>query len=291
MIKVNEQGFLVNEHEQFVDTEGNVTAVPVKAATVNEPKQSEQEVADEQLNEKIAVAVAKALAGQPKQQTGFGLKDLSAAIADAVANANAGQRRVVGRLPVREEELEADDYLSEPVVFYAYSQTWWIFDDVRKGQAVLPPYGKPIKFHNFVRTKKSTATGKYDGGVIAICRASIRSKKQVEWLKNHSLFNIRFFETVESAQNVTVMFAEKLKEADNQVGRVEYEIIEKAKAMGIPLTTNIATLRSQVVFALAQVFIGLEQKRAYVPEVDFSKQEKTQQLLKTAPKQAANANY
>lgn len=289
-VLINSEGFLVEQGtDKFVDYSGNYVQVPIKATdeqiqkareasmfTPTKEKEPEPVVfaSKESFNSAVAEAVKEALKTiNIKTEQQYSLKDFGAVIKEAIGQSQGQSKRVLSRLPINADEIPLDDYLEKPVEFYIYSQMYTIYDDVRKGHPVFPPYGRIIKFHNLFRSKKSTASNRYDGGTIAIAFARVFSKKQVEWMRAHSDYGIKFFETVEQAKNVSILFAQMLKEADNQVGRTDFDVINKAKELSIPLSHDTSILRQQVVFKIAEIKMNAEKQRAYVPTSTFTAKE------------------
>lgn len=117
--------------------------------------------------------------------------------------------------PVSLENIDPDDVLDSPAIFFSYTVSTRIWDDVRHGRTVKPPYGVVIKFHNTERTveKLSSFEMKYTN----TCHAIVWSKKQADFIRSHSLFGIKYFEYKSQAKLVTSQEQEYIQAAWQQV--------------------------------------------------------------------------
>lgn len=91
-------------------------------------------------------------------------------------------------IPMVTEPPDPDDYMEEPALFYAYRSFHIIADDTRRGVQVRVPGDTPlIQF-------KNVAYSRQPSGALAICRYECYSKRIAKWLREHSQFNVVFFE-------------------------------------------------------------------------------------------------
>ena len=141
------------------------------------------------------------------------------------------------------KEIE-DDWLDQPVVFFAYSFNFSIHGDKKRGELTTPPHGA-VKFKPLIRTKRKK--GKQTE-VVSVSSVKVQSKAEVEYLRNHSQYNIAFYENMESALNVDSMWAQKMIEAQQSISRLsDMQMIQRAKAEGIPVTDKPEAMRRQLV--------------------------------------------
>tara|TARA_R100000808_G_C2154309_1_gene165209 strand:- start:1730 stop:2509 length:780 start_codon:yes stop_codon:yes gene_type:complete len=165
---------------------------------------------------------------------------------DSVPQKNPGTRMVA------ESEIDVDDYLDIPATFFCYSFSYTLFGDMKYGRQVKSPYGTPIKFKPLYRYKRQGAT-KFSSATVSVSVATVRSKKELEWLRNHSLFNIKFFEKIGDAQNADVTFSEKVVETSNRLNSMsQFEVIERAKSEGIPISDDVDDIKRRLCFYLAE---------------------------------------
>jgi len=148
------------------------------------------------------------------------------------------------------EGLE-DDWLEKPVTFFAFSMRYSIHSDRRKGQEVLPPFGDPIKFKPLIRHKRP-GRGK-EVEVVSVSSVSVQSAQVVEYLREHSLFGIYFYENMENAMNVDSSWAHKMVEAQRSLARLsDMQIVARAKQEGISVSQSPEKMRRELSEILAK---------------------------------------
>jgi hypothetical protein len=153
-----------------------------------------------------------------------------------------------------------DDYLEKPAVFFSFSSTYSIYGDKRYGRESVPPRKEPIKFSQLYRYKQQGSKGVE---VISVSQAVVRSKATYDWLVNHSLFNIKFFENIDKAQSVNVTLADKMVGANAVVSSMnDHQVIERCQRENIPIKTgDIAGLRKELIRVIAEQDLKLENER------------------------------
>lgn len=151
-----------------------------------------------------------------------------------------------------------DDYLEFPVIFFAYENSKFIHGDYRNGREVVAPDGK-IKFETIIRQKRKDRSGGEQ--VISVSSAKIQSKRQVEFLRNHTHYGITFYEHIDSAKNVDAIWASKLIEANASLARLsDAQIIEKCKRDGVKISSNLTEMRKALLEKIAKEQLSLQQK-------------------------------
>lgn len=151
------------------------------------------------------------------------------------------------------------DYLEDPAVFFCFSSTWTTLGDKRKGKIVEPPIG-PIKFKKFYRRHNKTARGTE---VISISQFITRSKSEAEWLRSHTLYQIKFFEDIREVKSADVTLAEKMVEQQGVVGKMnDHAVIQRCQSENIPITNNIDELRRSLIKTLADRSLKRDQERS-----------------------------
>ena len=165
---------------------------------------------------------------------------------DSVPQQNYGQRMIA------ESEINVEDYLDVPSTFFCYSFSYTLFGDVKFGRQVKSPYGTPVKFKPLYRYKRKGST-RFDNATVSVSVATIRSKQELEWLRSHSLFGIKFFEKIGDAQNADVTFSEKVVETSNRLNSMsQFEVIERAKVEGLRVTDDVDDIKRRLCFHLAE---------------------------------------
>lgn len=168
------------------------------------------------------------------------------------------------RSPLEEDldyvsELE-DDWLEQPVVFFAFSLNFSIHGDKKRGAEDLPPHG-PIRFAPLIRTKRKGHKGPQ---VISVSSVKIQSQQVVDYLRNHSQFGIAFYENMGSAMSVDSTWAQKMIEAQQSISRLsDMQIIARAKQEGISITQSTENMRKQLIEIQAKRSIDQQNKMLY----------------------------
>ncbi len=146
------------------------------------------------------------------------------------------------------EELK-EDWLEQPVVFFAFSMNFSIHGDKKRGVESLPPHGA-IKFKPLVRTKRKRNR---DVQVISVSSIKVNSASEVEYLRNHSQYGIAFFENMTSAMAVDSTWAQKMMEAQQSISRLsDMQIIARIQQEGLSVTQSPEAMRRQLVELTAE---------------------------------------
>jgi hypothetical protein len=173
-------------------------------------------------------------------------------------------KEVAKRSPLEEDldyvaELE-DDWLDQPVVFFAFSFNFSIHGDKKRGVEDTPPHG-PIRFEPLIRTKRKGQRGTQ---VVSVSSVKVQSKQTVEYLRSHSQFGIAFYENIGSAMNVDSTWAQKMIEAQQSISRLsDMQIIARAKQEGISVTQSPEGMRKQLIELQAKRSIDQQNRMLY----------------------------
>jgi hypothetical protein len=157
------------------------------------------------------------------------------------------------------QEME-DDWLDQPVVFFAYSFNFSIHGDKKRGELTTPPHGA-VKFKPLIRTKRKKGM---QTEVVSVSSVKVQSKAEVDYLRNHSQYNIAFYENMESALNIYSMWAQNMIEAQQSISRLsDMQMIQRAKAEGIAITDKPEAMRRQLVELTAKRAIKQHDRMLY----------------------------
>jgi hypothetical protein len=157
------------------------------------------------------------------------------------------------------QELQ-EDWLDNPVVFFAFSYQFSIHGDMRRGVETIPPQGA-IRFKPVIRTKRKR--GK-ETQVISVSSVVVHSKEVVDYLRSHTQYGILFFENVESAMNVDATWAQKMVEAQTSISRLsDIQVISRSQQEGIPVTQSPEDMRRQLVEKMAKRSIEQHERMLY----------------------------
>ena len=153
-----------------------------------------------------------------------------------------------------------DDWLEQPVVFFAFSMNFSIHGDKKRGVETTPPNG-PIKFKPLVRTKRKRSR---DVQVISVSSIKVNSASEVEYLRNHSQYGIAFFENMTSAMAVDSTWAQKMMEAQQSISRLsDMQVIARIQQEGLSVTNSPEAMRRQLVELTAERAKAQQDKMLY----------------------------
>lgn len=234
--------------EELFDTknESEVTK-PAEETTTEEPEAE----AKPHPTEKVEVETE---AGEPKDITA-GLLEQFKEMAKKIDFLEAQQERGIneGVKPV----LVKDDYLDEAIMFFCFSSSWSLWGDKRLNEKIV--YDEPIKFTKLYRYERKDRLGK-GVEIVSVSQTVIRSKSIAKELRSHSLYGVKFFESVKKAQNVDVTLAEKMTEMNSMISSMnDYAIITRAKAEGLDIDNpDISYIRRELTQKLAKDAMAVE---------------------------------
>jgi len=161
------------------------------------------------------------------------------------------------------EEIDSSDYLDVPVLFFCYSSSRTIYDDVRKNQAINAPYNRPIHFQNVYRKEKE-GVSKEKAGVICMSATTVTSKKQLDFLTSHSEYKISFFKAEEmSGKAVDSERADALAFASRSISSLdEGSMLRRAMSEGVAIDSqDPSVVKRKLVEKIADNYQAENEKR------------------------------
>ncbi len=148
------------------------------------------------------------------------------------------------------KELDPEDYNEVAVIFTSYGNDYLIVDDVRRGHAVRTPYGRPFKFR--FQGGRVTTVGRVQT-YSCFCSFSTNSKKEIKWLREHSLYNIAFYEDNKLALSADARKIGIASRVSRQIADLEMgSILARAKQYGIAVGGNLADIRTELTLRMAE---------------------------------------
>lgn len=158
------------------------------------------------------------------------------------------KKRQFGIRSIDQSEIDSTDILSKPLVFFAWGFSTVVSDDFVNGTTIQPPYGRAISFRHLYRMR--TPNGKFS----SYCYAMIYSKKQAEFLRKHSDFNIRLFESLSDAQSVENEYMTLIIAANDNIKRMsQHEVLSAAKANNVVIDSmDMSTIKSKLLDAMVK---------------------------------------
>lgn len=185
-------------------------------------------------------------------------------------------------------DILSEDYMENPAVFFAYSSSFSIYGDRKMGQVIPAPNGEGVKFQRAYRYERKN--GRRGVEVISTCATTIKSKKMYEWLKGHSLFGIKFFESIKDVENIDVTFAEKMTEVNGQISNMsDMQVIERAQIENVKISQDINAVRKALIEKIAKDQIERESK-SKVQKYVASRQVDDRKIDEKAQKASATTN-
>jgi len=144
-----------------------------------------------------------------------------------------------------ESDIDEDDVLDREdwVTFVSHQMMNVIVDDKRHGRSVRAPFDKIVfKYVSTRQVKNGNETEIYQ-----ISAYTCRSKKELEWLRNHSMFNITFYDKIESALTESSKRASRIGQIMMVLKNMnQNELISMAKQNGLAIGTDINILRGSL---------------------------------------------
>lgn len=195
---------------------------------------------------------------------GFSAQELAKAIATA-------EQYKVGNKVYRDiRDIDPADYDANGAVFTSYGNGYLIVDDIRNGFPVTTPYGRLFKFR--FQASKITKIGKVES-YSSYCAFKTNSKKEIDWLRKHTRYNIEFFENTNLAISVNAMKAGIASRIYRAISSLDQpQILERAKSYGIPLGGELRIILSELAYKMAEEEFQKEIREAETRTVDAIKE-------------------
>jgi len=148
------------------------------------------------------------------------------------------------------DEIDTEDILDAPVLFFSYASSTVIFDDYKNGSVIRRPFSEPIRFNNIMRV---TTSGKVTKAATTMSSYVCWSKKVAEWLRKHTNYNVLFFEQASDAKSIDKSGADALQYASNLVSSYdEHSIKRNCISHGVKIdTADVSVLRHRLIVAIA----------------------------------------
>lgn len=154
-----------------------------------------------------------------------------------------------------EEEIDLNDVLPEEewVVFAVHKIYDIIVGDKRHGKQIRVPF-EPIEF--IIEATKIVKQGK-ESSVVNFATYVCKSKKELEWLKNHSQYNVRFFDSINGAASVDSNKASILSKNMNLLNSMnQHQIRRYATDYGVPFSSDLAIMRANIATKITEKEMG-----------------------------------
>jgi len=158
-------------------------------------------------------------------------------------------------------DIDPDDYIENGVTFSSMGTRFLLVGDKRMNQYVNSPYKRAFDFTLHMTEKKQQGKEEL---INNFCSVIVYSKKEVEWLRNHTLFNIEFWETIhEAIKNEDAQKAQIAARHSANLSKLQSpQIIRKCTEMGIQKVNDIGIMRSRLAAKMAEEEMSQQNNRA-----------------------------
>jgi len=116
----------------------------------------------------------------------------------AEAIVRAGDESKGKKYLIDEKDIPEGDYIEKGITFSAAGAGYIQVGDIRQGQYVDSPYKNIIKF-KYQATDKRGGRNVKEEVINHYCTYTTHSKKVVKWLREHTLYGIKFWESAREA--------------------------------------------------------------------------------------------
>jgi hypothetical protein len=236
-----------------------------KESVINE-SYLEEEGSDEANAELKPVVEEKEVAFDNKKEEGMLTKsDVEEMLARITRENDEKMRRMFATMQGKKNVSDEGDYVDDiindwneqPSIFFSYSHHFSISGDKKRGIESAPPHGV-VKFKPLIRSQRKTGKNTQ---VISVCSVKVNSQKEVDYLRNHSQFGVRFFESMENAMSVDVSWAQKLVESNSQIQQLsDMQVIDRSSQEGLTIISDISVMRKNLIEHVAKKNIAQEEK-------------------------------
>lgn len=217
------------------------------------PPQTSEEEMEKRLEEKVRQMLK--VTQQPQSNSSDKLEKVLSNLVkqqQTTPIAAGGGHKLVAALT--RDEIDMDDILEEPATFFAYSVRYSVWDDRRSGQYVATPYQKPIFFHPHLRyLKQGTENTRFGKQFISISQAVVHSKREAEFLRDHTLFGIKFHEKIGDAIDIEPDVSEAVTRIAQRTDNMsQLDVINQCKNLGLPMMEDVKVMKRMLVRKLAE---------------------------------------
>ena len=171
------------------------------------------------------------------------------------------------------EEIDKLDMMDTPIQFWSTTVMNVIVDDVKKGVVDRSPFGAII-FK--AKGTKKTGVGK-DASILIISEFKTYSRKEAEWIENHTKFGIEFFKSTGEIGSVDLRLANLLTKYHTALMSLQGpEIILQMKGCGLTPSEDINQMRYAIAKHRADAEFARHEESL---NVTLNEQKKEQLLL------------
>lgn len=143
---------------------------------------------------------------------------------------------------VQARDIDPNDFDKQGVRFSAFGTGYYIVDDKRNGFSVQTPFGNVLAFTYSGSRRNINAEGKVELATFSTYVS--HSKIEQEWLRNHHLFGIKFFESASVALSANAERAQMISRfIDSLAAQDQHQVLGQCQTYGIPIGTDMRAMR------------------------------------------------
>lgn len=191
------------------------------------------------------VADMQSKGAQPSQPTNVG--GLSAeqfqVFMDAVTNTK--KKDLDFEEGVDETMVPVEDFFPDGVSFFVPATGYVMSCDRRKGKVVKLPWNKKTIFFEH-EGSKIRGQGKYQE-LAVISRYTSYSTKEIEWIRNHSMYGVLIYENTNNAMNVDMLKIQRLSKVITTLRSVDHiDLLKMCKNYNVQQGNDANVMRFQI---------------------------------------------
>lgn len=162
---------------------------------------------------------------------------------------------------VDESLIPVDDYDEKGVRFCVPTTGYVMSCDRRKGKIVKLPFGKKTIFFEHEGTRKR-GQGKFTE-LSTIAAYTSYSKKEIEWIRNHSMYGVLIYESSNSAMNADMVKIQKLSRAIAVLRSLEHiDVVRMCKGYDVQISDDLNEMRFNIAHEQVRREMEAEGQRA-----------------------------
>jgi hypothetical protein len=210
--------------------------------------ETEKDLQIKELVKQVKELTGKVQGMQMKSSSSGVSADVIAAAVEGVLKAKSQVENYEGG--IQEEQIPADDYDPKGVRFCYPSAGYVLTDDIRQGRVVNLPYNKKVIFFECA-AEKHIKQGKYNE-IAYVSTYTSHSKKEIEWIRKHSLYGAVIFESANEAMNQKAILASKIAKIMEVVQNYTYpDLLKRCDEYGVTKSEDPAILRANLAYKMA----------------------------------------
>lgn len=157
---------------------------------------------------------------------------------------------------IDEAQIPPEDFDEDGVRFCVPSTGYAMSCDRRKGKIVKLPWNKKVIFFEHEGTRKINQGKFHEVAPISSYRS--HSKKEIEWIRQHSMYGVLIYENSNNVINANMVRIQKLSRVISVLKNYDYlDLMKRCKEYGVKQCDDVNELR----FLIAQAMVDREMQQ------------------------------